>query len=108
MVIHVAEKQAGLCFVHNQPEVATHPNRLEMRILHLVEFVEFQARIGGIHLQVEGRCRDRFLFIAGEVGQAFYECIGNAEFHINILFPPGRRFDWQWNYINRHQPLVHG
>ena len=57
------------------------PHRPEVLVLRLVELVELHARVGRVHLQVEGRGLDGLLLVAGQPGEAVGEGVGDAEFH---------------------------
>ena len=81
VVIDVAEQEARLAPVNDQPDVAADPHRPEVLVLRLVELVEAHAGIGRVELQVEGRRLDGLLLVAGQAGEAVGEGVGDAEFH---------------------------
>ena len=81
MVIDVAEKQACVSPVDDQPDVAADTDRPEVLVLCLVELVELHARVGRVHLQVKGRGLDGLLLLAGQSGEAVGKGVGDAEFH---------------------------
>ena len=68
MVIHVAQKEAGIGLVNNQPDIAANPNRPEVLVLGPINFVKLQTRVGGIHLQVESGGLHRLLLIDRKPG----------------------------------------
>ena len=78
VVIDVAEQQARLAPVNDQPDVAAHPHRPEILVLRLVELVEAHAGIGRIELQVERRRLDG-LALARQPGEAVGEGVGDAK-----------------------------
>ena len=67
----------------NIEETSNHidPHRPEILVFGFVEFVETQARIGRIQLQVKSRGFHDLLFLASEFGLAVGEGIGDAEVH---------------------------
>ena len=77
----VAEQQARIALVNDQPDVAVNPHRPEVLVLRLVELVEAHSGIGGIELQVERRRLDGLLLVAGQSSEAVGEGVGDAEFH---------------------------
>ena len=81
VVADVAEQDARLAPVNDQPDVAIDPHRPEILVLHLVELVEAHAGIGWVELQVERRRLDGLLFVASQSGEAVGERVGNAKFH---------------------------
>ena len=66
VVVHVAEQQALLGAVDDQPHVGVDPNRPEALVARLVEPVELEPRGGRVHLQVERRRLDGLLLVAGQ------------------------------------------
>ena len=85
VVADEAKQQAGVAPMNDHPDVATDPHRPEILVFRLIEFVEAHAWIGGIELQVERRCLDRLLLVAGEASEAIGEGIGDPEFHAQDL-----------------------
>jgi hypothetical protein len=81
VVADVAEQQARLAPVHNQPDVAADPHRPKILVLRLVELVEVHAGIGRVELQVECSRFDGLLFFATESGEAVGKGVGDAKFH---------------------------
>jgi hypothetical protein len=88
VVIGVAQHQAVFEAVDDQPEVARHPHRPEVLVLHLVELVEAHAGVGGVDLQFQRRQPDGLLLVVRQPRKAFNEGRGDAEFH--WLTPSGR------------------
>ena len=81
VVVDVAQQQAGLGSVHNQPNVETHANRPEVGVFRLVKLVELQRRMSRVQLEIEGRGLDCLLLVAGEPGEAVRKRVGDAKFH---------------------------
>ena len=79
MVADVAEQQARLGPVDDQPDVAADPHRPEVLVLRLVELVELQPGLRRVDLQVEGRRLDGLLLVAGQAGEAVGEGVGDEE-----------------------------
>ena len=81
MMIHVAEQQAGITFVDDQPDIAVNSDRPEVLVLGFVELVEAHAWIGRIELQVERRHFDGLLLLASQSGEAVGEGVSNTKIH---------------------------
>jgi len=81
MVIHIAEQQAALCLVDDEPDVAARPHRPEVLVLCLVELVEAHSWTRGIYLQVKSRGLDGFLFVTCQAREAVSEGVGDSEVH---------------------------
>ena len=81
VMIDVAEQEAGSGPVDDQPDVATDPNGPEVLVLRPVDLVQLQAGMRRVHLQVERRCLHRLLLVAGQLGKAVGEGVGDAELH---------------------------
>ena len=64
MVGDVAEQQARCDFVDDKPNVATDPNRPEIRVFSPIQLVKLHTRMGRIQLQIEGGGLDRLLLLA--------------------------------------------
>ena len=77
VVIDVAEQQAGVGPVHDQPDVRVDPDRPETLVLRLIELVKAQARRRRVHLQVEGGRLDGLLLVAGQAREAVGERVGD-------------------------------
>jgi hypothetical protein len=78
--------------VHDQPNIAAHPNRPESPILGFVELVKLQTRMRWVQLEIERRSLDGLLFIAGQFGEAVRERVGNSKFHqIYLALPQSPR-----------------
>jgi len=88
MVTDVAQQQTGIGPVHDQPDVATHPDRPESAILGLFELVELQARMRRIQLEIESCGLYGLLFVASKPGEAFRERVCDAEVHLRRCSPP--------------------
>jgi len=65
---HVAEQQAAISLVENQPNVTAYTDRPEILISGLVKTMKMHPRIGGVQLQIKSRRLDRLLLVAGEFG----------------------------------------
>lgn len=65
MMINIAEQQAGFTAVNNQANIAARPHRPEVLVPGAIQLVETHAGAGRIQLQVEGRCFDELLLVAG-------------------------------------------
>jgi len=77
----VAQQQTRIGPMHDQPDIAVHPNRPESSILGLIKLVKLQTRMSRIQLQIECRGLYGLLLIAGEFGEAVRKCVGNSKFH---------------------------
>jgi hypothetical protein len=85
VVVYVAEQKAGFGPVDNHPEVAIDPRGPEVSIFAFLNPMEFEARLGGIELEVDGSDLGGLLFLTGEPGEAVRECVGDPEFHGKML-----------------------
>jgi len=63
MMTDIANQQAGLGPVNNQPDVAADANGPESPVLGLVQLVELQAWMRRVQLKIEGRGLYRLLFL---------------------------------------------
>ena len=81
VVVDVAEQQAGPGAVDNDAKVAADANGPEVRVFRFVQFVELQAGMRGIQLQIERGHLRRLLFFRGQASQAVRKCVRNSEFH---------------------------
>ncbi len=81
VVIDVAEQQAGVGPVNDEPDVAAHAHRPEAPVPRLVELVKAQPRTRRIYLQIERRRLHALLLVAGEPREAVCECVGDSEVH---------------------------
>lgn len=81
MVIDVAQQQAVVRPVHDQPDAVVDPNRPEVRVLRAIELVEPHPVPRRVHLQVKDRRLDGLLLIARHAGETVGECVGDAEVH---------------------------
>ena len=79
----VAEEEALVGAVDDEPDIEIAADRPEVLVLGLVEAVELQAGVGRIELKVEGRGLGGLLLVAGEFGEALGECVGDAEVHMS-------------------------
>ncbi len=95
VVVDVAEQEIGIALVNDQPDVAAHPHRPEVLVLHLVDLVEAHAGIGRVELQIERRRLDGFLLVAGQAGKAVGEGIGDAKVHKITSSMVGNFQRWQ-------------
>lgn len=77
----VAEQEARIALVNDQPDVRVHRNRPEVLVLRIVELVEVQARIGRVDLQVERGRLDGLLLVARQTREAVSERVSDAELH---------------------------
>ena len=78
-MIDKAEKKTRIALVNDQTDVAANPHRPEILIFRLIELVEAESRTCRVQLQVEGCALDQLLFLAGELGEAVCESVGNAD-----------------------------
>src|SRR5437016_13287726 len=83
MMTDVAEQETIRGLVDNQPDIFTHAYRREVRIPRLVEFMELQAWMCWIELQVKRRCLDCLLLLPRQPGKTIGKCVRNSEFHVN-------------------------
>ena len=81
VVADVAEQEARIALVYDQPDISADPHRPEVLVLCLVEFVETHARTGRIELQVKRRRFDGFLLVTGQAGEAVGKCVGDPKLH---------------------------
>ena len=81
MVIDIAKKQAIPCFVDDQPNIAARPNRPEILVPYIIDFVKTHTRIGRIDLEIKGCGFDYLLFVTGEFGEAVGEGICDSKLH---------------------------
>jgi hypothetical protein len=96
VMVRVAQQQASLRPVDDQPNVAADPHRPEVLVLRLLELVELHARGRRVDLEVERRRLDGLLLVARESGQAVGEGVGDAEVHYGFrrlkrTFPHAQR-----------------
>ena len=70
MVIHIAEEQTLRSPMNDQSDVASYANRPEALVFCLIEPMKLHTRSGWVHLEIEGRRFDEFLFLAGKSGEA--------------------------------------
>ena len=80
-MVHVTQEQTLVGLVDDDPQIVADPNRPEVLVLCLVEFVKFHARALRVHLQVKGRGLYGLLLLAGEPSETVGEGVGNTEFH---------------------------
>ena len=85
MVTDIAEQQAGVGLVQDQPQIAAHAHGSEVGVASPLELVQLQAGLGRIHLQVKGRGLYRLLFLIRQPGKAVDECIRDTELHQSTL-----------------------
>ena len=88
VVVDVAKQQAGIGPVYDQSNVRVHADRPETLVFGPVQLVQLQTRMGGIQLQVKGRCLDGLLFVSRQFGQTIGKGVGDAEFHSISQFTP--------------------
>src|SRR5688572_28163503 len=81
VMIDVAEEEAGVGLVDDEPDVGAYPDRPETLVLRLVQFVEAEAGRRRIHLQVERGGFYGLLLIACQASKALRECVGDKECH---------------------------
>jgi hypothetical protein len=85
VVIHIAEQQAGGCFVDDESYVAADAGRPEVGIPGALNAVELQAGVRRVELEVESGRFHRFLLLGGQLLQTILKCTGNAKFHKRIV-----------------------
>ena len=81
VMIDIAEQQAAVGLVDDQPDVAVDADGPEPLVPRLVELVESHPGIGRIDLQIERGGLHGFLLVAGEASEAVGEGVGDAEIH---------------------------
>src|SRR5262245_31673873 len=81
VMIDVAEEEASVGPVNDEPYVGAYPYRPEALVLRFVQFVEAETRRRRIHLEVEGRRLDCLLLVAGQPRETVGECVGDEERH---------------------------
>src|SRR5260370_14401171 len=81
VVIDVAQQQAVLGAVHDEPQIEVHPHRPKVLVLGLVQLVKAKARLIGIELQIEGRGLHGLLLVAAQAREAVGEGVRDAELH---------------------------
>jgi hypothetical protein len=82
VVVDVAEKEACIAFMNDQPNIAARPHRPEVLVSRFIELVEAHAGVGGVDLQVESGRFDGFLLLAGQASEAISESVGDTEVHV--------------------------
>ena len=91
MVIDVAQQQAGIRFMNNNPDITTCTHRPKVRILATIDAMKLHPRIDRINLQIKSRRLDRLLLIARQSSEAIGERIRDAKFHERITCRLKRR-----------------
>ena len=81
VVRDVAEEEAGIGAMDDDTEVEVDADGPEALVFGAVEFVELEAGLGGVDLEVESCGLGGFLLVAGEAGERGGEGVGDAEFH---------------------------
>lgn len=81
MVINVAEQEAALGLVNDEPDVGTHPHGPEVLILRPVELMEAHAVTCCIHLQVKSGRLCCLLLVACQPSEAVGEGVRDEEIH---------------------------
>jgi hypothetical protein len=81
VMVDVAEQQAPLGPMHDQPDVPVDPHRPERGVLRPLQLVELEPRMGWVQLEVERRGLDRLLLLPRQAGQAVGEGVGDPELH---------------------------
>lgn len=79
VVGYVAEQKAARPVVDDDSEVEVDSDRGEVGVFGTVEFMELEAGVGGIELEIEGGGFDELLFLVGEAGERVGESIGKEE-----------------------------
>ena len=85
MVPHVTDQQVTRRLVHDQADIAADAHRGKVGILGMVELVKTQAGAGRVDLQIKNGGLDRFLILVGQLCQAVYKGVCDAEFHQSHL-----------------------
>ena len=67
--------------MHDNPYIEIHPNGAEIPVLRALQPVKAMPRIFRVHLQIERSRLDCLLFVAGQLGEAVGECVGDTEVH---------------------------
>lgn len=81
VVVDVAEEEAAFGAMDDEADVAADTGAPEVFVFGFVEFVELDAGVGGVGLEVEDGDLDQLLLVAGEAGEAGGEGISDAEVH---------------------------
>ena len=84
MVVGVAEQQARLAAMHDQPQVAADACRPEVAVLAAVDAVHLDAGVRRVHLEVEGRGLRRLLLVCSQPVEAGRERVGDPELHLSV------------------------
>ena len=79
VVVRVAQEQAALRPVNNEPNVGVLPHRPRVLVLRPVQLMKTHPWTCRIQLQVERRGFDGFLLFAGQPGKAAREGVDDAE-----------------------------
>ena len=77
VVIHIANQQARIRPMDDQPNVTAGPHRPEPGVPAVLQFVEAHAGVDWVHLEVEGSGLNGLLFLAREPGKAICEGVGD-------------------------------
>ena len=77
VVVNVAEHEAVLRLVNDDPDVEVDPDRPEVGVPRAIEPVQLEARARWVDLQIERRGFDGLLLIAGQPRKAGRERIGD-------------------------------
>ena len=65
----------------DQPNIATHTHRPEVRISRLFQFVKLHAGRRRVYLQIESGGLSYLLLVTCQTSKAVSERVGDAEFH---------------------------
>jgi hypothetical protein len=84
VMVDVAKQEARLGPMHDQPQIQADTGGPEAAVLRFMHVVDLQARLGRVHLEIEGGGLDGFLLVAGKARQAVGEGVGDQEFHIDM------------------------
>ena len=99
VVIDVAEQQAAVGPMDDEPDVAAHPHRPEVPVPRPVELVKLKPRTRRIDLKIERRRLRSLLLVGGEAAEAVGERVGDSEVHKR-----SRNSSWQGQHRQRCHP----
>ncbi len=77
----VAQQQAVLAAVDDDPDVGAHPQGPKVLVAGLVELMELESRVGRVHLEIKRGRLHLLLLVTGEPGEARSERVRDSELH---------------------------
>jgi len=67
-MVRITQHQTSVGLVDDDPQILADPNRPEILVLRLAEFVKLQPRVLRVHLQIKGRGLYSLLLLSGQSG----------------------------------------